>query len=85
VKDGVVSITLCNLDPVNAQNVSFTLQGIKSTQVSGKIVTASKMNAYNDFGKKEEVSMTDFKGAKLNKGLVEANIPAKSVVLIQLK
>ena len=85
VKDGVVSITVCNLDPVNAQNVSFTLQGLKSSLVSGKIVTAAKMNAYNDFGKKEEVSMTDFKGAKLNKGLVEASIPAKSVVLIQLK
>ena len=85
IKDGVVSITLCNLDPVNAQNVSFTLQGSKPTQVSGKIVTASKMNAYNDFGKKEEVSMSNFTSAKLNKGLVEASIPAKSVVLIQLR
>jgi alpha-L-arabinofuranosidase len=85
VKDGVVSITLCNLDPVNAQNISFTLQGLKSTQVTGKIVTANKMNAFNDFGKKEEVSLADFKGAKLSKGLVEANIPAKSVVLIQLR
>ena len=85
VKDGVVSITLCNLDPVKAQNISFTLQGLKSTQISGKIVTANKMNAFNDFGKKEEVSMTDFIGVKLNKGLVEASIPAKSVVLIQLK
>jgi alpha-N-arabinofuranosidase len=53
--------------------------------VSGKIITANKINAYNDFGKKEEVSMTDFKNAKINKGQVEASIPAKSVVLIQLK
>ena len=85
VKDGVVSITLCNLDPVNSQRVNFTLQGLKSTRISGKIVTANKMNAYNDFGKKEEVSIADFTGAKLNKGLVEASIPAMSVVLIQLR
>ena len=85
VKDGVVSITLCNLDPVNSQSVNFTLQGLKSTRISGKIVTANKMNAYNDFGKKEEVSIADFTGAKLNKGLVEASIPAMSVVLIQLR
>ena len=85
VKDGVVSITLCNLDPVNSQSVNFTLQGLKSTRISGKIVTANKMNAYNDFGKKEEVSMADFTGAKLNNGLVEASIPAMSVVLIQLR
>ena len=85
VKDGVVSITLCNLDPVNAQNISFDIQGLKVANVSGQIVTANKINAYNDFGKKEEVSLTEFKNAKLNKGQLEASIPAKSVVLIQLK
>ncbi len=85
IKDGVVSITLCNLGPVKSQDISFDIQGLKFTTVSGKIVTANKINAYNDFGKKEEVSMADFKNAKLNKGQVEATIPAKSVVLIQLK
>jgi len=85
MKEGVVSITLCNLDPVNAQNVSFEIQGQKSAQVTGKIVTADKMNAYNDFGKKEEVSIAEFMGANLNKGKIEATLPAKSVVLIQIR
>ena len=85
IKDGVISITLCNLDPVNAQDISFEIQGLKSAQVSGKIVTADKINAFNDFGKKEEVSIAEFKGAKLNKGKIEATLPAKSVVLIQLR
>ena len=85
VKDGVVSITLCNLDPVNDQYISFDVQGLKFATVSGSIVTGSKINSYNDFGKKEEVTMADFKNAKINKGQVEASIPAKSVVLIQLK
>jgi len=85
VKDGVVSITLCNLDPVKAQDISFDVQGLKLATVSGKIVTANKINAYNDFGKKEEVSLADFKNAKINNGQIVASIPAKSVVLIQLK
>jgi len=85
VKDGIVSVTICNLDPVNSQSISFDVQGLKTATVTGKIVTANKINAFNDFGKKEEVSMTDFNNAKLNKGMVEATIPAKSVVLIQLK
>jgi len=85
VKDGVVSITLCNLDPINSQAISFDVQGLKIASVSGQIVTANKINALNDFGKKEEVTLADFKNAKLNKGQVEATIPAKSVVLIQLK
>jgi alpha-N-arabinofuranosidase len=53
--------------------------------VTGKVVTAAKINAYNDFGKTEEVSIADFKKATLNKGVLEAELPAKSVVLIQLK
>ena len=85
VKDGIVSVTICNLDPVNSQAISFDVQGLKTATVTGKIVTANKINAFNDFGKKEEVSMTDFNNAKLNKGMVDATIPAKSVVLIQLK
>ena len=85
VKDGIVSVTICNLDPVNSQSISFDVQGLKTATVTGKIVTANKINAFNNFGKKEEVSMTDFNNTKLNKGMVEATIPAKSVVLIQLK
>jgi len=84
-KDGVVSITICNLDPSHSQEISFDIQGLKFANISGKIVTANKINAYNDFGKKEEVTLADFTNAKLNKGQVEASIPAKSVVLIQLK
>jgi alpha-N-arabinofuranosidase len=85
LKDGVVSITLCNLDPANSQNISFEIQGQKFANLSGKIVTANKINAYNDFGKKDEVTMADFTSAKIIKGEVVATIPSKSVVLIQLK
>lgn len=85
IKDGVLSITICNLDPVNSQNINFDIQGLNCTQVSGKIVTAEKINSYNDFGKKAEVSLVDFKNAKINKGQVDVVIPSKSVVLIQLK
>jgi alpha-N-arabinofuranosidase len=85
IRDGVVSITLCNLDPANSQDVSLDIQGVKVASLSGKIVTADRINSYNDFGKKEEVTLSDFKNAKLIKGVVEATLPAKSVVLIQLK
>ena len=85
VKNGVVSITLCNLDPNQSQEISFDVPGFKLSKVSGKIVTANKINAYNDFGKKEEVSLADFNGAKINKGKIETVLPSKSVVLIQLQ
>ncbi len=83
-KDGVISITLCNLDLNKSQKISFDLSGFNPKTVSGKVITADKMNACNDFDKKDEVVIADFNRAKLNKGLLEAELPAKSVVLIQL-
>ncbi|MEI7422159.1 MAG: alpha-L-arabinofuranosidase C-terminal domain-containing protein [Prolixibacteraceae bacterium] len=85
VKDGVISITACNLDPNKPQTISFDIPGMKLSKVSGKIVTAAKINAYNDFGKKEEVTMTDFKNARIVNGKIETVLPAKSVVLLQLQ
>jgi alpha-L-arabinofuranosidase len=85
IKNGIVSITLCNLDPNKTQDVSFEIPGSNLAKVSGKMVTAGKINAYNDFGKKEEVSETDFKNVKLANGKVSAVLPSKSVVLIQLQ
>jgi alpha-N-arabinofuranosidase len=85
VKNGVVSITLCNLDPNNTQQISFEIAGTTFSKVSGKVVTASKINAYNDFGKKAEVMEADYKNVKISNGKVEAVLPAKSVVLIQLQ
>ena len=85
VKDGIISITLCNLDPNRDQRISFELKGVKPSKVSGKVVTADKINSYNDFGKKEQVSLTELKNVKISDGLVEAVLPSKSVVLIQLQ
>jgi len=85
VKNGIVSITLCNLDPNKTQQISFEIAGISPSKVSGKVVTASKINAYNDFGKKAEVMEADYKNVKITNGKVEAVLPSKSVVLIQLQ
>jgi len=85
VKNGVVSMTLCNLDPNKAQQVNFELSGLKFSKVSGKVVTAAKINAYNDFGKKPEVTESEFKEVKITNGKIEANLPSKSVVLIQIQ
>ena len=85
IKDGVVSITLCNLDPNKSQQISFDLRGFKLSKVSGKVVTSEKINSYNDFGKKEMVTLSELKNVKISNGQVEAQLPSKSVVLIQLQ
>jgi len=53
LRDGVVSVTLCNLNPNKAESVDLTITGMNFTSANGKIVTAQNMNDYNDFGRRE--------------------------------
>ena len=54
------------------------------SNITGEIITADKMNAYNDFGKAEEVNIKSFTGFKSNGKEIKMNLPAKSVVGISI-
>lgn len=85
VRDEVISITLCNLDPVNEQKVSCRVDGRNVTTSSGKVITSQNINDYNDFGTAEKVKITDMNVPKPVNGIMALSIPSKSIVLIQLK
>ncbi|GET22731.1 alpha-N-arabinofuranosidase [Prolixibacter denitrificans] len=85
VKNGVLSITLCNLDPEKAESLECDIPGVNYKEASGKIVDGQSMESYNDFGKKPEVTMKDFAVAKPKNGKLNITLPAHSVVLVQLK
>ena len=85
-KDGVLSVTLCNLDPNKSETVEIEINGEANySAANAQIVTAPKLNAYNDFGKNEEVSLKEFSVDKPKNGKLTLELPAKSVVLVQLK
>jgi alpha-N-arabinofuranosidase len=83
--DGKIHISITNLDPVKDKNLSCEIHGLFAKRVSGEIITADKMNAYNDFGKPEEVTIKSFSGAQLQNGIVSIHLPAKSVVMLELE
>ncbi|HQV32929.1 MAG TPA: alpha-N-arabinofuranosidase [Calditrichia bacterium] len=82
---GKVHITLCNLDPKKSAKVSCDLRGFSGKSVTGRVLTASDMNAHNTFDKPEVVKPAAFKDAKLKGGELSATLPAKSVVLLTLE
>ena len=61
------------------------IRGSKVSKVDGEILTAHNMNDYNDFGQKEKVYPVEFKGAKLNGETLMIHLPAKSIVVLELK
>jgi alpha-N-arabinofuranosidase len=83
-KNGELNITACNLDASKEQNVSIELKGGDYTKVGSEIITGSKINSFNDFGKQEEVKINSFNGVKIKNSIVEITLPAHSVVLITL-
>jgi len=84
-KEGRIHISLANLHPENVQNVRCELKGVAGAKVSGEIITAAAMNAYNDFGKPESVTVKPFSGAQLKNGILTIALPAKSIVTIEVK
>ena len=85
VKDGVISITLCNLNPNKTESVSLKITGQEFTTAKGEIVTAQNMTDYNDFGKEEKVTLKPFDVKKPKDGKLSLELPSKSVILVQLK
>ena len=84
-KEGRIHISLANLDPTKAQEVRCELKGATGSKVTGEIITAAAMNAYNDFGKAESVDIKPFTDARLSNGILTVVLPAKSVVTLEVK
>ncbi|MFY0651714.1 MAG: hypothetical protein JXQ96_06755 [Cyclobacteriaceae bacterium] len=77
------ALPFANGYPIKNKMVDFEV-GADLKVTSGKIVTSENMTDYNDFGKEEQVRFADFKTGRVKDGKLHAEIPAHSVVLIQL-
>ena len=84
-QNGAIHITMCNLDPAVPAELECTLQGSKAKIVSGRVLTAEAMNTHNTFEKPNTISPVVFKEFKLKNGKILATLPAKSVVLLELR
>jgi len=82
---GTVHITLANIDPVNDQKTEIDLGSLKITGVTGTILTAKTIDAYNTFENPSIVVPTTFNGAKVTKKGLVIQIPAKAIISLELK
>ena len=84
--NGKIHITITNLNPEKGTAVTCELRGTDNVDfVKGSIVTGAKINSYNDFGKKEEVTLKPFSNVKVKNNVVTVNMPSKSVVMVELQ
>lgn len=82
---GAVHVSLANTHPRDAVTLTVELEGIQPSTVTGRILTAAAMNAHNTFDEPDRVSPTTFSGARLSGHTLEIRLPAKSVVVLELR
>lgn len=85
-KEGVIHISLVNIDPKQQQSISIDLRGsIAAKSVTGRILASDKLQNYNDFSFPEKIKPAVFNGAKLTNTQLDVTLPPFSVVVLELK
>ena len=82
---GKVHISLSNIDLKNSQKVSINLADLKVKKATGEVLAAKNITDYNSFEQPNKVVPTQFKNMKLNKDVLVVDLPAQSIVALELQ
>ncbi len=82
---GDVSLSLVNTHPQHAARIACKLTGLTPKSVSGRVLTAPEINAHNTFAAPESVQPRPFEGPRLSDDGLQAELPPRSVVMLELR
>jgi len=83
-KNGLVHITLTNIDPAHPQKIAIDVKGLQVKNITGRILTSAKAQDHNSFTEPDKVKPVAFKGAVLKSGNLQVSLPPVSVVVLEL-
>ena len=84
-QDGSLVLAVTNVSLDKDQTVDFQIDGFQAKAVSGRILTSKKADDYNDFQHPNVVAPKEYKDAKLKKGVLTVKVPAKSIIVLNVK
>jgi len=82
--EGQIHVSVCNLNPFEDKEINIEIRGKKVNSVSGKVLTADKINAMNTFDNSNNVKIDMLKNMELINNDTKCIIPSKSVVVLEL-
>ena len=82
---GKLHVSLANPYLDKPVTVELAFDQLKPKTVTGEILKADKINAYNEFGKAPAVAPAAFTGAKATGKGVKLTLPAASVVVLEIQ
>ena len=84
-KDGNMVISLANVSLDKAQNIDVDIEDAGIKNITGEILTSKNISDYNDFNNPDVVKPTPFKDVKIKRNTLKVKIPAKSIVVLNIK
>jgi alpha-N-arabinofuranosidase len=83
-KDGKLYLSLVNMNPKEAMDVSVDVAGARAKGASGSVLTAAAMDAHNTFASPKAVVPAPFQ-ASADNGKLVMKLPAKSVAVVTVQ
>ena len=84
-QDGSLVLAITNVSLNKDQTIDFDIAGFNAKTVTGRILTSKKADDFNDFQHPNVVAPKEFKDAKFAKNVLTVKIPAKSIVVLNIK
>jgi alpha-N-arabinofuranosidase len=82
---GKIHLSLVNADPHRAARVACRLDGFALRSVTGRVLTASTMQAHNSFDRPSAVAPSGFSDFTSAGGRLTVDLPSKSVVVLEIE
>ncbi len=83
--NGEIVYSLTNRDPTRPVKVSTVIEGAKAKSVGGLVLTGAAMDSRNTFAHPDDVHPVSFNGATVSGGKLTVDLPAKSVVVLDVR
>jgi alpha-N-arabinofuranosidase len=81
---GHVHVSIVNAHARQSAKLDCQMQDVEAKTVTGRILTADKLDAHNTFDRPDRVKPAAFDGATLAAGKLTADVPPRSVVVLRL-
>jgi alpha-N-arabinofuranosidase len=82
---GAIHVSLCNLNPTQAADLTCELRGAKPQRIAGRLLTAEAMQAHNTFDQPQTVKPALFNNCRVTDNGFVTTLPPKSVVVLEMK
>ncbi|MDR0348793.1 MAG: alpha-N-arabinofuranosidase [Tannerella sp.] len=84
-KNGSIHLTLANIDLDKERHVEIDLPDAGMNHVNGRILTSTNITDHNTFENPNVIQPAAFKEANISKGKLNIKLPAKSIVVLEVK